>query len=68
MSDARGPMVGWGRSRAVTIRALVHCRCGEGSFWEFGQKNRELQHSLKLERFRTVSVVASDFSMCVKCL
>ena len=38
VSDARGPMVGWGRSRAVTIRALVHCRCGEGSFWAFVQK------------------------------
>ena len=33
----------------------------------WAEKNRELQHSLKLERFRTVSVVASDFSMCLVC-
>ena len=37
-----------GRSRAVPTRALVRCLCGEGSFWTFGQKNREFQHSLKL--------------------
>ena len=55
VSDARGPMVGWGRSRAVTIRALVHCRCEEGSFWEFGQKKPGIAAFAEAERFRTAS-------------